>query len=46
MLDLYKIWSQKIKLSGILVEKKGLDDKVAEAIKICNIEYVPKGAKN
>lgn len=43
MLDLYKTWSQKIKLSGLLVEKKGLDDKVAEISKMCNNKYIPKG---
>jgi len=43
MLDLYKEWSQRIKLKGLLVEKKGLDDKVDEISKTCNNKYTPKG---
>ena len=43
MIDVYKTWSQRIKLKGLLVEKQGLDNKVAEINKICNNKYTPKG---
>lgn len=43
MLDLYKEWSKRIKSSGLFVERKGLNDKVAERSKICNNKFTPKG---
>lgn len=43
MLDLYKEWSKKIKLAGLLVESKGLNERVAEISKTCNNKYTPKG---
>lgn len=42
-IDLYKEWSKKIKLNGLLVEKRGVDEKVAEMNKECYNRYTPKG---
>jgi len=45
-LDLYKTWSNRIKLKGLRLLKKGVNEKLAEAIDSCyDVPMLPKGTK-
>lgn len=45
MLELYKIWLDRIEFEGLKLQKKGVSDKLADATKKCyNKTIIPEGA--